>query len=159
MSNCNYNTTAELVWNDFKRVKRLPCGWTLPCYHNTFLSHSFSKEKYFIGSVKIMWRKKSASLRSLSSWKPHHTLSIVSWAFSLRVPQCRTLYIVLFNCRTFCNTWSLHHSYWKRLSSFKTTLKNSLLFLGRFGEITVLELYGLKEKRSVFSSPVWQRQV
>lgn len=158
MSNCNYNTTAELVWNDFKRVKRLPCGWTLPCYHNTFLSHSFSKEKYFTGSVEIMWRKKSASLRSLSSWKPtiHWVLCLGNSPWELRSVG---LYIVLFNCRTFCNTWSLHHSYWKRLSSFKTTLKSSLLFLGRFGEITVLELYGLKEKRSVFSSPVWQRQV
>ena len=37
------------------------------------------------------------------------------------------LYIVLFNCRTFSNTWSLYHSYWKRLFSFKTTLKNSTL--------------------------------
>lgn len=138
MSNCNYNTIAELVWNDFKRVKRLPCGWTLPCYH-IFFSRSFSKEKYFTGSLRIMWRKLSASLSSLSSWKLHCTLSIVSWKFSPR-QLYRRLYIVLFNCRTFSNTWSLYHSYWKRLFSFKTTLTNSLLFLGRFGEVTVLEL-------------------
>lgn len=116
-------SSSEMI---LRGVKRLPCGWTLPCYHNTFLSHSFSWENISLEVWKLCGEK-SASLDSLQL-KAHHTLSICVLGILPEAPQCGTP-VVLFNCRTFCNTWSLHHSYWKRLSSFKLHLKALCSFL------------------------------